>query len=232
MRNPVSDIERPVQKDQNLFKLDDRSWTKNSVSASAAEVEVFFHLSDEFHPDPNDLDEAKVLPLSIPSNVMEGTSQLVSRDAVTGFSELVEHYREVLKAAMEHRQSYNDFSHHMWLRLVISSDEGAVMFAYYDNWNEMKALFEALKATEDGQQHWDVEQGWEMIILRMGSRFHFREGGFDQGGEYANVSFPRNSLLASFEELEARMTSLIERLTLELGEDYWSKFRHDLVDYD
>ncbi len=215
-----------------MFELDDRSWVKNSVSASVADVEVFFHLSDEFHPDPNDLDDAAVLPLSMPSNVLESTSQLCSREAVVGFSELVEHYREVLNAATEHRQVYNDFSHHMWQRLVISSDEGAVSFAYYDNWNEMNALFETLKVLEDGQQHWDVEQGWEMIILRIGSRFHFREGGFDQGGEYANVSFPRESLLASFKELEARMANLIGRLTQEFGEDYWSEFRQDLVDYD
>jgi hypothetical protein len=215
-----------------VFELDDRSWIKNSVSALAADVEVFFQLSDEFHPDPNDLEEANVLPLCIPSNAMEGTSQLASRDAVTGFSELAEHYREVLKAAQAHRLKYNDISHHMCLRLVISSDEGSVDFAYYDNWNEMKALFEALKAIKDGQQHWDAEQGWEMIILRIGSRFHFREGGFDQGDEYANVSFPRDSLLASFEELESRMTSLIKRLTLEFSEDYWSEFRRDLVDYD
>jgi len=215
-----------------VFELDDRSWVNNSVSASIADVEVFFHLSDEFHPDPNDLDDAAVLPLSMPSNVLEGTSQLYSRDAVAGFSELVEHYREVLNAAMEHRQVYNDFSHHMWQRLVISSDEGAVSFAYYDNWNEMNALFEKLKSIEDGQQHWDVEQGWEMIILRVGSRLHFREGGFDQGGEYANVSFPRDSLLASFKELELRMANLIGRLTQEFGEDYWSEFRQDLVDYD
>lgn len=213
-----------------MFELDDRSWVESSVTASAADVEVFFHLSDEFHPDPNDLDKATVLPLSIPSNVLEGTSQLFSRDAVAGFSELVEHYREVLNAAKEHRQAYNDFSHHMWLGLAISSGEGAVSFAYYDNWNDMKALFETLKAIQDGQQHWDVEQGWEMIILRIGSRFHFREGGFDQGDEYANVSFPRDSLLASFEELESRMTSLIGRLTLEFGEDYWSEFRQDLVE--
>ena len=215
-----------------MFELDDRSWIKNSVSASVADVEVFFHLSDEFHPDPNDLDDAAVLPLSMPSNVLEGTSQLYSRDAVAGFSELVEHYQEVLNAARKHRQVYNEFSHHMWQRLVISSDEGAVSFAYYDNWNEMNALFEKLKAIEDGQQHWDVEQGWEMIILRIGSRFHFREGGFDQGGEYANVSFPRDSLLASFQELETRMANLIGRLTQEFGEDYWSEFRQDLVDYD
>lgn len=215
-----------------MFELDDRSWIKNSVSASVADVEVFFHLSDEFHPDPNDLDNAAVLPLSMPSNVLEGTSQLYSRDAVAGFSELVGHYREVLNAATEHRQVYNDFSHHMWQRLVISSAEGAVSFAYYANWNEINALFEKLKAIEDGQQHWDVEQGWEMIILRIGSRFHFREGGFDQGGEYANVSFPRDSLLASFQELESRMANLIGRLTQEFGEDYWSEFRYDLVDYD
>lgn len=215
-----------------MFELEDRSWVKKSVSATAASVEVFFDLSDEFHPDPNDLDEATVLPLSIPSDVLEGTSQLFSRDAVARFSELVAHYREVLNAAKKHRQTYNDFSHHMWLKLLISSAEGAITFAYHDSWSEMKALFEALKTTDEGQQHWDVHQGWEMIILRVGPRFHFREGGFDQGGEYANVSFPRNSLLASFEELEVRMTSLIERLTLELGEDYWSEFRYDLVDYD
>lgn len=215
-----------------MFELDDNSWVKSSVSALAADVEAFFHLSDEFHPDPNDLDETTVLPLSIPSNVLESTCQLFSRDAAAGFSELVEHYREVLTAATEHRQEYNNFSHHMWLKLGISSDEGVVTFGCHDHWNEMKALFETLKAMEDGQQHWDAEQGWEMIILRLGSRFHFREGGFDQGGEYANVSFPRDSLLASFEELESRMTNLIGRLTQEFGEDYWSEFRHDLVDYD
>ena len=228
--NLLESVEWLIEEGKNLFDTADCSWIEKSIEASVAEADAFFHLSDEFYPDPNNLDEATVIPLRIPSTVMEGTCQLFSRDAISGFSELVSHYHDVLNAAAENGQKYNDFSHHMWLRLVISSDDSAIFFEY-DTWKRMKTLFEVLKTMEDGQQHSDVTQGWEIVILRVGSRLHFRQGGFDQSDEFANLSFPRKLLLDSFADLENRIVGLIERLTAEVGDDYWSEFRYDLIDY-
>ena len=67
-----------------------------------------------------------------------------------------------------------------------------------------------------------------MIAVRVGSRFHFRLGGFDQGGEYANIALPRDDLLASISRLRERMHTIIERLSAEIGEDYWTHYRYDL----
>ena len=89
-------------------------------------------------------------------------------------------------------------------------------------------LFDWLEDAADGEMWSDVEQGWEMIAIRSGSSFHFRQGGFDQGGEYANVAFPRDDLLASVARLRERMNVIIARLTAEIGEDYWTRQRYDL----
>ena len=215
-----------------MFHTQDQSWTKNSVPSSDANVEALFHLPDKFHPDPNDVDEASAIRLETPPQATHGTHQLSSLDALAGFSDLVRYYRRVLDLAAYHDQTYNDFLHHMRLRLVISSGDSAIGFAYADTWRDMKSVSDFLRSAKDGSQYWDADQGWEIIIQRHGECFHFRQGGFDQGGEYANISFSRNQLLNAFEDLAPRIDDLISRLTREFGDDYWSEFRYDLIDYE
>ena len=215
----------PVAK---MFDYEDYSWIANSVIAEKVDVEITFNLLPSFHPDPDSLDETDGIPLPASTTLSTESLKLSSKEALGNERKLAEHYRAVLRLAQEHGQSYNDYNHHMWLQLKFSSNEIAVGFPWYDTLDSMESLFNWLDSAADSETWSDVEQGWEMIAMRIGSRFHYREGAFDQGGEYTNVAFPRERLLLSISDLRKRMSLIISRLTAELGEDYWTRHRYDL----
>jgi hypothetical protein len=211
-----------------MFDVQDRSWIAKSVMAANADAEITFSLPPTYHPDPNSLDEANAIALPAPAKTSAERYDLVSKDVLANEQGLVDHYKAVLRLARQHGHSYNEFSHHMWLRLHFSWDGGAISFAWYDTLDSMELVFDWLRDAADGEVWSDVEQGWEMIAIRVGDRIHLRQGGFDQGDEYANVAFPREELLASISSLRERMGRIIARLTADLGEDYWTRHRYDL----
>lgn len=210
-----------------MFDTQDRSWIARSAVAANAYAEVVFYLSPEFYPDPNDLDEKNVIALPVPAGAGVEQGGLSSTDVLDDAQDLVDHYKAVLTLAAKHGHAYNQFDHHMSLGLWFGWTDGAISF-WYNTLNVMEPLFDWLKDAADGEMWSDVEQGWEMIAIRSGSTSHFRRGGFDQGGEYANVAFPRDDLLASVARLRERMNVIIARLTAEIGEDYWTRHRYDL----
>ncbi|HYD86261.1 MAG TPA: hypothetical protein VEA80_02190 [Vitreimonas sp.] len=211
-----------------MFDVEDRSWIAKSVVTPNADAEITFSLPPTYHPDPNSLDEAGAIALPAPATTSAERYDLASKDVLPNEQGLVDHYKAVLQLARQYGHSYNEFSHHMWLRLHFSWDGGAIGFAWYDTLDSMELVFDWLRDAADGEMWSDVEQGWEMIAVRVGERFHFRQGGFDQGGEYANVALPREELLASISTLRERMGRIIAKLAADLGEDYWNRHRYDL----
>lgn len=211
-----------------MFDVEDRSWIARSAVALSAEAEIAFVLQPIFHSDPNALDDKDVITLPRPTKMATEPHFHSSKEVLDDVQGLLEHYRAVLKLAQRFGQSYVEFNHYMWLRLQFAWSKGTLSFAWYDTLKEMALLFDWLRDASDGQLWSDVEQGWEMIAVRVGTRFHFRQGGFDQGEEYINVSLPREDLLASITDLRDRMRIIIGRLTADLGEDYWTQHRYDL----
>lgn len=211
-----------------MFDVEDRSWIAKSVLAKNADAEITFALSPTYQTDQNSLDNAGAVALPAPGKMSAERCDLASKDVLPNEQGLVDHYKAVLRLARQFGHSYNEFSHHMWLRLHFLWDGGAIDFAWYDTLDSMELVFDWLRDAADGEMWSDVEQGWEMIAVRVGDRFHFRQGGFDQGGEYANVALPREELLASVSSLRDRMGHIIARLTTDLDEDYWTRHRYDL----
>lgn len=212
-----------------MFDVTDRTWITKSAVAASADADIVFSLSPAFHPDPNALDEMGAIALPAPLLASAEPYSPSSNDVFDNEQELAHHYKDVLKLARQHGQSYNEFSRHMWLRLHFEWTEGVIGFPWYDTLDGMEVLFDWLNDAADGDTWSDLEQGWEMIAVRLGPRLHFREGGFDQGGEYANVALPRDDLLVSISRLRERMHLIIGRLTAEIGEDYWTHYRYDLL---
>lgn len=204
-----------------MFDPADRTWVAKSVVATNASAEIAFCLSPTYRPDPNSLDEKDAIDLPLPTDTNIERYGLASSDVDQSVQGLLGYYKAVLQLARQ-------FSHHMWLRLHLSWEGGAISFAWYDTLDEMERVFDWLRDAADGEMWSDVEQGWEMMAVRAGERFHFRQGGFDQGGECANVAFPREKLLASVSDLRGRIARIIARLTADLGEDYWTHHRYDL----
>lgn len=117
----------------------------------------------------------------------------------------------------------------MHLALQIGWVDKSIDFAWYDTLEPMEALFDWLINARHEEIWWDVEQGWEMIAVRAGAYFHFRQGGFDQGDEYANIAFPRDELLGSLSTLRQRVRAIVIHLSNAIGTDYWSYYRDDLT---
>lgn len=206
----------------------DRSWTERSIPAASAGAEIFFVARPKFQTNPNSLDDASSVALPAVSLGDGEPGDLPSITVMNHESELVRHYRMVLDHVRRHGHSYNEFSHYFWLRLRLGWGDGAITFPWYDTFHPMQRVFGWLETAADDDLWSDIEQGWELIAIRRGPLFHFREGGFDQGEEYANVALPRDQLLRSISSLRVRMRTIIMRLTAEIGEDYWTQYRYDL----
>ena len=130
--------------------------------------------------------------------------------------------QSLLALAAEQGQCREEIGHHFWLRLRIHSPLGQLTFPWYDRLVDMNQLFDWLSAAAEGDQFHDLDQGWEMIILRRVDRVHFREGGFDEGGEQINLSVPRAPLLSSVTQTRDEAAVLVALLTGAIGADYWS----------
>ncbi len=211
-----------------MFDPQDRSWTTKSIVLTNTNAEIRFSLADEFYKDPNILDETSRVAIPAPALESEDPYYPSSIEVLSHVGALAEHYRAVLKLARLYGHSYNEYCQHFWLRLQFEGAEGGIPFPWYDTLESMERLFDWLHSAADGDEWHDVEQGWEVIAIRIGQHFHLRLGGFDQGGEFANFALPRDPLLASVASLRERMGALVTRLTAELGEDYWTRHRYDL----
>jgi hypothetical protein len=212
-----------------MFDTDDRSWLPNSILATTARAEIAFLLCNEFNKDPWAVAETDGIPLAAPSISAIDPYRITSAQVLGHERALAEHYKAVLQLARQHNQSYNEIETHFWLRLHFEWEQRGLGFSWYDNFQPMEGLFDWLASAAEGDDWSDIEQGWEMICVRLvGSRFHFRQGRFDQGGETANVALPRDTLLGSISDLRGRMRLIIPRLVAEIGEDYWTRYRYDL----
>src|SRR5215471_14033625 len=192
-----------------MFGYKDRSWIDKSVIAENADAEITFSLQRAFHPNPNALDERNAIALPAPAIPSADPYNLSSKEVLNNERPLAEHYKAVLQLACHHAKPYVAFNLHMWLRLHFRWNEGAISFPWYDTLEEMERLFGFLNDAVDGQTWSGVEQGWDMIAVRVGSRFHFREGNSDQGVEHANIALPREDLVASISRLRERMRIII-----------------------
>jgi hypothetical protein len=211
-----------------MFDFDDRTWVDKSLIATHANVAIAFLLTTHYHPGANapDIEHAIALPLSLPATARAGSCAVSSDDATDNEQGLVDHYEAVLQHARRYGHAYHECSHYFWLSLRISWSERVLSFPYHTS-AEMSPMFDRLARADDGDAWSDIGQGWEMIAVRVGSHFHFREGDGD-GNEHVNIALPRDELLESIAAKRDRMRVIIDRLVNKFGEDYWTHHRYDL----
>ncbi|MEM7060442.1 MAG: hypothetical protein AAF557_22915 [Pseudomonadota bacterium] len=211
----------------HMFDPQDRSWLAQSLDASNAKVEIGFFVSGEFYRDPNNTEE-KPLPLPTIGSLQGDARYLFANDAIAETQQLIEYYKQILTLATKYSQTYDEINHYFSLRLQIVSQAGEIGFPWYDHREEIDGVLDWLISSQDGDQWHDLEQGWEVIVVRRGTKLHFREGAFDQGGEQENLAFSGEELSSSIAQTRSIMSELIPKLVREIGEDYWTRFRYDL----
>lgn len=203
-----------------------------------ARVDIFFVLQPSFMTDPYAEDGGTTVPLPIPKRRGADAYMLRSGDAVERPDSLLEHYREVFRLVDEHKLPYQEFELYLWLDLTIYWDRKRTLFGrsnkanglafIYNHFDRIAGLLDWISNAEDGAEFHDMDQSWEMLIIRRKDRYHFRWGGFDEFGEVANVALLRDPLLAAIERETDRVRSLLKILVDAFGEDYWSAYRLDL----
>jgi hypothetical protein len=206
-----------------MFDPEDRVWLERSSYVPDGEVEVLFLLSKTFYG--GDLkqyrpDAENVTPL--PGFSDEAAAHEVPTAKALGREQdVLHHYRSLLRLAEANGRSFKDIQPHFWQRLVIGGSEGVVRFSWYDTWEEMKGVIDWLATANSGDDWYDVDQGWELHIVRQGARFHFREGS-GEGEEFCNLAVGVEAIQSSIAQLKLRFYRIIEVLSEELGADLWT----------
>jgi hypothetical protein len=206
-----------------MFDLESSEWVKASKSVEEPSVVVSFLTQVRFYVgDPNDPDqlddESCYLPLATPNS-----ADSISVASVVGKEEaLAGYYRRVVELAAARGQGFDQFGHHFWMRLAIRWRGGQCVFPWYDTWGDMDRLLGWLPLADDGEQYWDIDQGWELVVVRKGDAFHFRQGD-GYGNESENVRLDREALLRSLKSVRSDVREVIDELEVHLGADVWTK---------
>jgi hypothetical protein len=211
-----------------MFDQHDREWLDRAQAVQNVRVEVTFNLMDHFYVgDPNDhaqiMNPAYSEPLAAPA-IGEGGIYSLSADEVRGHEALLAaHYREVVERATRLGRPFEHYSQHFWMRLNILWDGDGLQIPWSDTLIDIDRFLAWLPRAEDGADEWDIEQGWEMIMIRRGGFFFLRAGDGD-GEEYLNIRMDAEPLARSAVVARERTVAIIAELTRLLGADVWTRF--------
>lgn len=205
------------------------AWTADSTASNLTYIEVIFQLSPSFFPDPDNMSAASSIALPMLPRADRKSGEYTSVEALDHIDDLITHYKTLLDLADHHQLGYTNYFYHFWLRLRLRSEEAEIEFAGYDTWLQMRTLFAWLEQTTDSSGMEDINDGWEILVARVGDQFHFKETGIDRSLRATNLAFPHDDLLSRLGPLSGRVDQIIARLVDAIGEDYWTDFRRDLA---
>ncbi len=85
-------------------------------------------------------------------------------------------------------------------------------------------MFEKLHENKDGNVFYDIDQGWELSIDRVGDDFVILEKDPDEDEVYCNIRVDGEEFLNQICSAERRVDEIINRLVNHFKIDYWSKY--------
>lgn len=132
------------------------------------------------------------------------------------------HCRDVVEKAVTLDRPFAAISYYFRINLLLRWDGGELSFPWYDTWMEMDNLLGWLPLAEDGDDWWDVDQGWDMTIIREGPLFFFREGE-GEGEASLAIALEREPLLRSVRNLRDKLLPIIDKVSVHLGADVFTK---------
>ncbi|MDQ0465150.1 hypothetical protein QO010_002934 [Caulobacter ginsengisoli] len=206
--------------------MNDWTWVERSVEAEDLAPRFGFYLHEAIYVgDPNDEDAvlsgANDKPIALPTFARKRPTYPTAAEAEGHEAELAAYYRTVLAMT---GQPAEDQEQNFWLDLGLYSEatQVEIPFVIWTRLSDMAPFSQWVVSGDDGSTFNDLDQGWQVKGKRIGGRIHLQHSGFDQGGEFANVSVSRVSLADRLATEEARMAKIIGRLRDLLGIDPWS----------
>lgn len=86
------------------------------------------------------------------------------------------------------------------LRLSSAATRVEIRFPWWDSEYEAAALLAWLRMASDGDTFFDLDQGWQIEVLRSADRFHFLDRDFDSGDILSNLVVDRAVFLTRLEQ--------------------------------
>ena len=214
----------------------DGSWTARSTRPRTFGCDTLFAINTDirfcdkrtghFIPGAAASLPAPDLPMTVPGWV-------AARDLAGREDELVRHYRRVVRAFDDAARTWpiSVASPHFWSRPAIIADGQVVSsFLWYDWVPEAVALFEALvgaPGTADDVILDDLDQGWRVRIVRVGSLVHIVEWDWeDEAAELCGHVFDGRALAREAADALGRLRRTHRHLVDALGHDHWTHHRN------
>lgn len=206
--------------------MNDWTWVKRSRRTEDLAPRFGFYLHETIYVgDPNDSDAVlsgkNDKPIALPDFARKRPTYPTAAEVEGHEAELAAYYRTLLATT---GRPAEDQEENFWLDLGLHSEatQAEIPFVIWTRLLDLEPFSQWVDAGADGSTFDDLDQGWQMKGMRIGERIHLQHSGFDQGGEYANVSVDRAALAVRLATEEARMARVIGRLRDLLGIDPWS----------
>ncbi|ESA35852.1 hypothetical protein N836_10005 [Leptolyngbya sp. Heron Island J] len=207
--------------------MDSPDWINNTTVADNIVVEIGFLIASSFYTGPeNDFTpeqwETAREPLYSP-NVERYGDFILSGVVAEDVPELVAYYKDVLRLADLHGKDCDQQGHYFWMRpLVLQRGLFAMTFPWYDTMSETDSFLQQIKATDDGQIFWDIDQGWEMEAFALGDWLYLRESNPDENEDHFLIKCNKKQLQSQLDPLLSQIGNILRKLRYEVGADYWS----------
>ncbi|VAW83658.1 hypothetical protein MNBD_GAMMA16-1159 [hydrothermal vent metagenome] len=201
-------------------------WKIESEYKENVLIDIGFMVQDSFYYGPEngftpEEHEKKRVPVYQPNLNMSGSFVLAS-DVFEKESELLAHYKDVIKKYTEFNKDITK-STHFWNRPIIYQKDGFnVSFPWHDRFHEGKNVLDNFTVTEDGEVYWDIDQGWELEIYGKDDLLYIREREPESEEVYCNVSFNWQNVREQSSVLITKVHNLIQYLSNSVGRDYWT----------
>ena len=204
-------------------------WFAEAKRITSLDAKICFLLQHDFYygPDshPEVVERKEVEPLPSPNIARQAPSMVCSAEALGHEEELAHYYREVVRIARKHRQTFNAIRHYFWLRFWLwnSEQDVHIAFPWYDTFGEIEQILDSVAKTTEGQVFWDVDQGWELEMYSSEGELFTRLRDPDYDETHVVVRFPREMLLEQLQPVRTRTESIIRFLSSAIGQDVWTK---------
>ncbi len=199
-------------------------WRANATAMDGVTVDIGFIIAQTFYHGPENgftREQWETLrePVYAPKIPRYGDYAL-TRDAADADVELVAYAEDVVRLCRKHDRE-PAHSSCFWLRpLVFKRGSFAIVFPWYDTYEEAWTFLNAL--AETAPRFSDQDQGWEVRVESDDDRLLICQRDPDADRTHIAVSTPLQDLRRQAPAVVERTTRLIARLTQACGHDYWS----------
>lgn len=143
--------------------------------------------------------------------------------ALACVDDLVAHHRRLLEIGQRRGRPVVEGAAELWIRPRVVVDGASVAsFPWIDSYLGTAGFFDAIRRDAEGTLFSDVDQDWELLVLREGDRIRIGERNDPFGdGPGRVITIDRPVLVEAATAARDRLDRLMDALAARLGRDLW-----------